>query len=139
MDTVTVRTFDNYFQANLVMLRLQDAGLECWLKDEYTVTLDPLLTNAVGGIKLVVKDSDAPLALNMIAQIEEEYRNNAVCPRCNTPGLNYISKPGAKNILTAVLAWLFGDYALTTEKVYQCAKCGWEGKDLPEINTEKEQ
>ena len=55
MELVTVRTFSNYFSANLLLSKLRDGGIECYLKDEYTVTMDPILTYAVGGIKLVVK------------------------------------------------------------------------------------
>ena len=58
MDIVTIRTFDNYFSANILLTRLRHAGIECYLKDEYTVTIDPLLSNAIGGIKLIVKKTE---------------------------------------------------------------------------------
>ncbi len=32
----------------------EEEGINCWLKDENTVTIDPILTNAIGGIKLMV-------------------------------------------------------------------------------------
>ena len=54
MELITIRTFNNYFSANILLTKLRDAGIQCYLKDEYTVTMDPLLTNAVGGIKLVI-------------------------------------------------------------------------------------
>ncbi len=59
MNMVTLRTFDNYFLANITLTRLQNAGINCFLKDEHTVTMDPILSNAIGGIKLVVKEEDA--------------------------------------------------------------------------------
>ena len=58
MDIIVIKTFDNYFLANISLTKLRDAGVECYLKDEYTVTIDPILTNAIGGIKLVVKKED---------------------------------------------------------------------------------
>jgi len=39
MDFIILETFDNYIDANLMMGRLEEAGLNCWLKDEQTVTL----------------------------------------------------------------------------------------------------
>ncbi len=132
MQTVTIRTFDNYIQANLLLMRLQDSGLACWLNDEFTVTIDPLLTNSIGGIKLVVAEKDVELAMRMITEAEEEYHNNAACPRCKNTGLLYISKPSAKNFITAMLSWLFSSYALSGEMVYECQHCGWEDKKLPE-------
>ena len=133
MDLITIRTFDNYFNASIVLTRLQDAGVECYLKDEFTVTIDPLLTNAIGGIKLVVKDSDVNDAMKMLEEIDLNYRQAAVCPKCGNKGLEQIYKPGATNFVIAILTWMFGRYAVAPEKIYQCPKCGWEGKNLPEI------
>lgn len=48
MQPVIIRTFDNYFSANIILTRLQDSGIRCFLKDEYTVTIDPILSNAIG-------------------------------------------------------------------------------------------
>jgi hypothetical protein len=58
MELVTVRTFNNYFSANIMLSKLKDGGIRCYLKDEFTVTVDPILSNAVGGIKLVVNKDD---------------------------------------------------------------------------------
>lgn len=134
MEIVTIRTFDNYFNANITLTRLQDAGIECYLKDEFTVTIDPILSNAIGGIKLVVKDVDVKQALAMLEEMDAIYRQSAVCPQCGNKGLEYISKPGAKNTLTALFTWFLSSYAVAPEQVYQCSKCGWEGKQLPASN-----
>ena len=48
--------------AHLLLTRLESEGLECWLQDENTVTIYPVWTNAVGGIKLLVKKEDVPRA-----------------------------------------------------------------------------
>ncbi|MEP6673850.1 MAG: hypothetical protein ABJA78_01800 [Ferruginibacter sp.] len=133
MDLVTIRTFDNYFNANIVLTRLQDAGIECYLKDEFTVTIDPLLTNAIGGIKLVIKDTDINDVSKMLEEMDTIYRDAAVCPDCGHKGLDQISKPGTKNFVTAFFTWMFSSYAVAPEKIYQCPKCGWEGKQLPAI------
>ena len=55
MDLVILKTFDSYFLANITLTKLHAAGIECYLQDEFTVTIDPILSNAIGGIKLVVK------------------------------------------------------------------------------------
>ncbi len=54
MDLITIRTFQNYFFAHILLTKLRSVGIECYLKDEFTVTTDPFLSNALGGIKLVV-------------------------------------------------------------------------------------
>jgi hypothetical protein len=53
MDYVEIRSFDNYIEANIVMNMLRHNNINCHLKDENIITIDPLLSPALGGIKLV--------------------------------------------------------------------------------------
>ena len=48
MDYLVAGTYNNYIEAHLAMGNLQSQNISCWLKDENTVTIDPILTNAVG-------------------------------------------------------------------------------------------
>ncbi len=54
MEFSILDVYDNYIPAHITLGRLQEQGIICWLKDENTVTIDPLLSIAVGGIKLMV-------------------------------------------------------------------------------------
>lgn len=56
MEFVHIDTYVNYIDAAIIQGRLESEGINCWLRDENTVTIDPILTNAVGGIKLMVPD-----------------------------------------------------------------------------------
>lgn len=132
MELIIVRTFNNYFSANILLTKLKDAGIQCFLKDEYTVTMDPLLTNAVGGIKLVVNKADADEVIVLMKHFDEEYRRNAVCPKCGSHDIELVPKRSAANMITAILSWLFSDYAVSAENVYQCGTCGFESNTLPE-------
>ena len=49
-----IRRFDTYIPAHIALTKLREAGIEAHLQDEHTVTVDPLLSLAVGGIKLFV-------------------------------------------------------------------------------------
>lgn len=135
MDAVTVRTFDNYFNANLMLTKLQDAGIDCYLYDEFTVTIDPLLTNAIGGIKLVVKNADKKTALELLKQFDEDYLKSAMCPRCGENNFRYIAKPGLPEGINKIFKQLFSLDSLTNEYVYQCGNCGYETEKLPEENS----
>ena len=132
MELVTVRTFTNYFSANILLSKLRDGGIQCFLKDEYTVTMDPLLMNAVGGIKLVVNKDDAEEVLQLLQHFDEDYRRGAVCPRCGSHNIELVPKRNAANMITAILSWLFSNYAVSAENVYQCSSCGYESATLPE-------
>lgn len=136
METVTLKTFDNYFSANIILGRLQQAGVHCYLKDEYTVTIDPILCNAIGGIKLAVHIDDVGNATKFLQQFDEEYLRSVECPKCTGNNIIHISRPGAGNFITAILTWLFTSYAVAPEKIYQCQDCQYETVTLPENKME---
>lgn len=114
------------------MGRLQEEGFDCYLKDEYTVTIDPILSNAIGGIKLCVNSTQLERAKECIAAFEEAYRKTLACPRCHSNNVQYISKPGPVNWINAIFTWLLGSYALSTKEVYHCFNCGYEFDESPE-------
>src|SRR3954471_16414174 len=126
MELVTVKTFDNYFLANIYLTRLHAAGIECYLKDEYTVTIDPIIANAIGGIKLVVRKEAVTNVLSLLKEYEAGYLQSASCPMCGSNNFHQVTKPAAANYLTAIITWIFGRYALAPDYVYQCQQCGYE-------------
>jgi DNA-directed RNA polymerase subunit RPC12/RpoP len=132
MDFVTIRTFQNSFSAHIMLTKFRDAGLECYLNDEFLVTIDPVLSNAIGGIKLVVKKQDLEKAEQMLHDFDESYRRNAVCPRCGSRTIERVHKQSTPNMITAFLIWLFGGYAISTKDVYKCTSCGYESDHLPQ-------
>ena len=135
MKTIIIRTFDNYFIANLILTRLRDSGLECYLKDEYTVTIDPLLSNAIGGIKIIVKEKDLAFANALLREFDEGYRNAVTCPDCGSHDITLMPKQNAENLVTAITTWLFSSYAISVENVYKCNVCGFESEVLPETKS----
>ena len=129
---VVIRTFDNYFSANIMLTKLRDVGVQCFLKDEYTVTIDPLLSNAIGGIKLVVRKEDMLFALQVMRGFDDDYKNAVQCPKCGSHDIVLVPKSGVENFLTALSTWLFSAYALSAENVYECTQCGCQSEKLPE-------
>jgi DNA-directed RNA polymerase subunit M/transcription elongation factor TFIIS len=138
MDLVTVKSFDSYFLANIIMGRLRSEGIECFLKDEATVTMDPILTNAIGGIKLVVRKENEEVVAKILKRYDDEYLNAATCPQCGAHQFSYIAKPDLTNFLSAIVTTLFGSYAVAPDYVYQCGKCGYESERMPETFIQKE-
>jgi len=126
MNFIPVKTFDSYITANIWLARLQDAGIECYLKDEYTVTIDPVLSNAVGGIKLCIEESHLHDGLQLVAAFENENRQKQECPKCGSLNVQYVTKPGATNWMSAIVFWILGSYAIGAEQVYHCYNCGNE-------------
>lgn len=138
MDYLLLRSFDNYINASITLARLDEEGITCYLKDEYTVTIDPILSNAVGGIKLMVHPGDFEEAKALLAGYDKDYRESLTCPECGSHNIEYISKPGVKTWATAILSWFFSSYAMAADQVYHCFGCEHEFKDLPEETVPRE-
>jgi DNA-directed RNA polymerase subunit RPC12/RpoP len=130
MEFVPVKTFDSYVSANIWLGKLLDAGIQCYLKDEYTVTIDPILTNAIGGIKLCVNAEQLEQCRELVLAFEQQDRQRLQCPKCSSMNVQYISKPGATNWFSAISSWLLGNYAVSTSQVYHCFDCGEEFDEI---------
>lgn len=133
MKMVAVTSFDNYIDANIILGKLQAEGVNCFLRDEYTVTIDPILSNAIGGIKLVVPENEVPQAKALLNLFEQNKKMVLECPNCHAHNVEYISNPAKSgNWLSAIIGFLFSSYALSIKKVYHCFSCGFEFDELPE-------
>jgi hypothetical protein len=57
-------------EAYAIRLRLESAGIPVVLADEFTVTMDWLLANAIGGIKVQVPEEDLGRANRLLSEME---------------------------------------------------------------------
>jgi Putative prokaryotic signal transducing protein len=58
-DVVTIARYRDIGEAMFAKSLLEDAGIECFLADENTVRMNWLYANAIGGMRLQVRASDA--------------------------------------------------------------------------------
>lgn len=132
MEYIQLRTFDNYIEANIVLTMLQAANVNCHLKDEHTITIDPLLSPALGGMKLMVHHSHAERAWELMDEVEAQYLKNFACPVCHAHALKAVSVHKAyKCRLGALASMLLNGRSVEFKKMYQCQKCGYDFKELP--------
>jgi len=73
MNFIQLRSFDNYINANIQLGMLQEEGINCYLKDEYIITIDPLLSPAIGGMKLMVYETQAQRAMKLLEDVERNH------------------------------------------------------------------
>jgi hypothetical protein len=126
MDFIPIAVFENYIDAHIAMGQLEESGIECWLKDENTVTMDPILTQAVGGIKLMVAANDVPDAMTLLSAYRNS-REKISCPSCGSDNVEVVTTPRKmSNWLGAFVGMFLGSYALGVDKVYHCFDCGAE-------------
>jgi hypothetical protein len=87
MDIVCITTFASPEEAHLGRLRLERHGIPAYLADEHLLQLDWLLTNATGGVRLMVAEKDVDEALAILKAepvcTEASAIHSITCPRCN--------------------------------------------------------
>ena len=72
MNFVAIRSYDNYIPAHIAMGRLKDEFINCYLENENSVTIDPFLSNAIGGIRLMVAETQAGRAIELLDKDNEQ-------------------------------------------------------------------
>jgi hypothetical protein len=71
MKHVCIRIFDDYMSAHIILGRLQNESIVCYLNDEITHTIGPFLSTPMGGIKLMVAEQQTERALSIIDQLDK--------------------------------------------------------------------
>ena len=130
MEFVPVDAYNNYVDANIILGRLQEEDIKCWLKDENTSTIMPIWNQAIGGIRLMVAKEDVEKTLKFLNQFREEKRLKQSCIYCGSSNIELVSTPRKiMNWISAITTFFLGDYAMTVEKVYHCFDCKREFKE----------
>jgi predicted RNA-binding Zn-ribbon protein involved in translation (DUF1610 family) len=136
---VTVATFAQPIEAHIAKGRLESEGILCFLGDENIVSVHPFYSNAVGGVKLKVREKEAEQAFAIMSQIQAEEpepnafaaeghvasENTVICPNCGSEDayVNWFSKK-----MFAFSMVLFGFPLPFIRKSFQCPACGYEWK-----------
>ena len=65
---VTVATFNYAHELLIPRAKLESHGILCFVKDEYSMYIQPFFASTSGGIKLQVSDDDAEEALRILKE-----------------------------------------------------------------------
>jgi predicted RNA-binding Zn-ribbon protein involved in translation (DUF1610 family) len=119
---VVLRKYDNPFRAQIMLTRLRDAGINCYIKDDNAV----IVTRPIGGLKLIVSEADEVQARLLLDQFEKESETAILCPNCGGYNLYLVSPEGAGTSITGILSSYFAENTSSTEDMYRCNDCGHE-------------
>jgi hypothetical protein len=85
MALVTIATYMNLHEAELAKAHLEGAGIEAEIADEGIVGANPLLANAVGGVKLQVSEDRAEDAEAALDEMDKAEVSDDACLSCGKP------------------------------------------------------
>jgi DNA-directed RNA polymerase subunit RPC12/RpoP len=126
-----LKTFQNPIDAHIAKGSLKANGIDSFIFDENTVYANPILTTAIGGVKLLVYSVDFENAYSMLNEIDEDDNEESltlVCPVCSSKNVKIKNPPN----WTYFLIMLFSFTSTPTagnRKKYGCIKCGHKWQD----------
>ena len=82
----TLGSFEFVADVQIIKGKLESEGIAVFLRDENTLNSDPLISNAIGGVKLQVYAKDKDKAVEIYNEIRayavDNEGNAIVCPNC---------------------------------------------------------
>lgn len=103
---------------------LQDNNIPCFLKDEHINTINPLYSQAFGGIRLMIREEDLDRAASLLAETGNQYQNQIRCSNCGSFDVHFVTNTAdRKNWFWILFSLITLSYPLYLEKKYACRKC----------------
>ena len=127
---VTIARFSHPEEAHIVSARLESEGIWSFVADEFTVKANWLYSNAIGGVRLQVKESDVAVARKILSSTEPDATltsgTGQKCPRCGSSDIKY----GLFYLSPLFLSWLLLDFPLPfIKRKWSCNNCGYRWKN----------
>jgi hypothetical protein len=141
---LVILTFTYPHEAHMAKVYLESEGIETQIRDELTAQVNNFYSNAIGGVKLLVKESDLADGVELLKKggfiAESDNRGDKieivnvrkgfvkdVCPFCKSGNISIKRVP---NILMVIILFVFMIPFPVFKKSYKCFDCGKEWKYL---------
>ncbi|MEM8848046.1 MAG: DUF2007 domain-containing protein [Bacteroidota bacterium] len=116
----TLGTFEFPADVQIIKGKLESEGIPVFLRDETTINSDPLISSAIGGVKLQVYTVDKDRAQGIFNEIRNYATDNngnpIVCPNCKAAKSEiYYSRKGI----------FYKLFPFFEPKKYRCMNCNF--------------
>ncbi|MCK5400629.1 MAG: DUF2007 domain-containing protein [Flavobacteriaceae bacterium] len=127
----TIAVFQYSSEAQIIKGRLEFDGIEVFLFDNLTIDTDPLISNAIGGVKLKVLSHQEVEAKKILKSIRKYSVNDVggtiYCPNCKSEKIELFSTiKNAKSLFWFIIGVLFSSLPFYTKHKYKCEDCKTE-------------
>ena len=114
----TIGAFEYVADVQVIKAKLESEGIPVFLRDENTLNTDPLISSAIGGVKLQVYSIDKERAIsiynNIRAYATDKHGNPIVCPNC---------KAAKSEVYYRRKGLLYKLFPFLEPKKYRCLNC----------------
>jgi len=127
----TLARFQYSSEAQIIKGRLEADGIQVFLSDNITIDTDPLISNAIGGVKLKVlthQAREAQLILDAIRKYSIDDEGITInCPNCKSVRIELFSTiKDVKSLFWFIFGVLFSSLPFYTKHKYRCEDCNTE-------------
>lgn len=137
-DWKIIITFTNPQEAYIAKGYLESEGIESFILDDLTVQVNFLYSNAIGGVKVLVRGADYERGIEILEKggylnlnnadpiskfnvvISDKKTDKKKCPYCQSDN---IGKKKGLNILSAVIYIILGLFVPIYKSTYRCYDC----------------
>ncbi|MBU2928018.1 putative signal transducing protein [Winogradskyella psychrotolerans] len=128
---VTIARYPYSTEAQIAKGRLESDGIEVFLRDNLAIDTDPLVSQAIGGVKLKVLAKDEVQARAILQSIKaysvDDEGNPIVCPNCKSEHIEmYTTITNLKSLMSFLIGLLFFTLPFSTRYQYKCEDCNTE-------------
>jgi len=125
----TIARFQYTSEAQIIKGRLEAEGIRVFLQDHVTIDTDPLVSNAIGGVKLKVLADDALKARHILGSIHQyaldDQGDKIYCPNCNGYKVELFSTlSNFKSLIAFLVSLISSTLPVYTRYKYKCCDCG---------------
>lgn len=123
-----IAVFQYSTEAHIIKSRLEAEGIEAFLFDQFTVDTDPLVSHAIGGVKLKVWAEDEEKALQILDTIPDyavdDQGQEITCGVCGSSKVELVpSVRGVKSLLAFIFSFLTTALPIYGKHEYRCDNC----------------
>lgn len=128
---IEVANYQYSSEAYLFKGKLESECIEVFLQNENTINTDPLLSNALGGVKIFVNSEDVLKARHILDSIPEYSVDDKgellSCPNCSSQKVNMVTTiKDVKSFMAFIYGLLTLSMPLFSKQKYKCENCNFE-------------
>lgn len=123
---ITLTTVSYIHEADLLCMKLEEAGIDYFIADQNLTSLYPLYSGAIGGIKIQVHEDDLNKAREVLSESAPVENGIFCCPECGSDSVEYESVSKRSAFLSL---FLIGMPLTWKKRKCTCRNCGCIWKD----------
>ena len=125
---VTIARYTYSSEAQIIKGRLEAEDIQVFLRDNITIDTDPLVSHAIGGVKLKVLAKDENKARDILESITkfsvDDDGNLIRCPNCKKEKIElYSTINNLKSFFHFLIGFISGTLPFSARYEYRCIDC----------------